>query len=363
MTVMHQNLRPYLRLPLLLLAIAALLAAMWAGLLRLGWPYPTWHPALAAAHGPLMVSGFLGTLVSLERAVALGSTWSYTGPVAAATGALLLLLGWGGALGAFLLAVGSLGLLILFAVILRRHPAPYTAVMAAGALAWLVGNLLWLSGRPVHQAVYWWAGFLVLTIVGERLELSRVLRLTGKTIALFGGAVTLLAGGLLLSLFLYDPGVRLLGAGLLALALWLVRYDVARRTIRRPGLTRYIAACLLSGYAWLGVGGLLALYYGGLPAGPFYDAILHSVFLGFVFSMIFGHAPIILPALLNVTFPISPPFYLTLALLHLSLLLRVAGDLALWFPGRQWGGMLNVITILLFMGLTIRTVVHTRNAD
>lgn len=332
---------------------------MWAGLLRLGWQLPTWQPALAAAHGPLIVSGFLGTLISLERAVALNTWWSYGAPLAAAAGALLLLLGWGAA-GALLLTLGSLALLLVFAVIVRRHPAHYTGVMAAGALAWLVGNSLWLAGRPLHHVVYWWAGFLVLTIVGERLELSRVLRLSESTIRLFAGAVTLLAAGLLLTLFFYDPGVRLTGAGLLALALWLARHDVARRTVRRPGLTRYIAACLLSGYLWLGAAGLLALFYGGIPAGPYYDAILHALFLGFVFSMIFGHAPIILPSLMNIPLPYTPAFYLPLALLHLSLLLRVAGDLALWFPGRRWGGMLNAITVLLFMALTATAVARAR---
>ena len=51
--------------------VLALLAALWAGLLRLGWRLPPLQPQLAGAHGPLMVVGFLGTLIALERAVAL----------------------------------------------------------------------------------------------------------------------------------------------------------------------------------------------------------------------------------------------------------------------------------------------------
>jgi hypothetical protein len=42
-----------------------------------------------------------------------------------------------------------------------------------------------------------------------------------------------------------------------------------------------------------------------------------------------------------------------LALLHLSLLRRVGGDLAVWLPGWQWGGLLNVIAILLFVANTV----------
>src|SRR5574338_888570 len=63
--------RRLLRLPLMFLAIGALLAGLWAGLLRIGWPIPPLSPRLLIEHGPLMVSGFLGTLISLERAVAL----------------------------------------------------------------------------------------------------------------------------------------------------------------------------------------------------------------------------------------------------------------------------------------------------
>ena len=59
-------------LPLVALAALALLAALWAALARIGVDMPALPVPVVAEHGPLMVSGFLGTLVSLERAVALG---------------------------------------------------------------------------------------------------------------------------------------------------------------------------------------------------------------------------------------------------------------------------------------------------
>jgi hypothetical protein len=46
--------------------------------------------------------------------------------------------------------------------------------MGIGAVAWLAGNLLWLSGWLVAQIVLWWVAFLILTIAGERLELGRI---------------------------------------------------------------------------------------------------------------------------------------------------------------------------------------------
>jgi hypothetical protein len=126
-------------------------------------------------------------------------------------------------------------------------------------------------------------------------------------------------------------------------------------------LTRYIAACLLPGYVWLIVGGFFWLFYGGqYTAGPIYDAMLHSIFLGFVFSMIFGHAPIIVPAVLAVPIPYTPLFYIHLALLHVSLLLRVGGDALGWPAGRRWGGLVNEAAILLFLLVTAVAVLRGR---
>src|SRR5690625_7658967 len=73
---------------------------------------------------------------------------------------------------------------------------------------------------------------------------------------------------------------------LIAIAAWLIRYDVARRTIRSEQWTRYSAWSLLTGYGWIVIGGGLGLVYGLPIAGPLYDAILHIFFVGFVFSKI-----------------------------------------------------------------------------
>lgn len=331
------------------LGMLALLAASWAGLVRLGWGWPPLRPALPAAHGPLMVGAFLGTVIGVERAVALNRRWTYLAPLLTALGGLALMVGLPGPVGPVLITLGSLGLAAVFGLILRMHTAAYTVTMAVGALLWLAGNVLWLAGGPIYTAVYWWAGFLILTIAGERLELNRVLRLAGPVQRLFIAAAGLFLLGLLTSLAAFDIGVRLAGAGMVALALWLLRYDIARYTVRKTGLTRFIAVCLLSGYGWLAVSGLLGLTYGGVGAGFQYDAILHALFVGFVMSMIFGHAPIIFPAVIGRPIPFRASFYLPLALLHLSLVLRLVGDVTLWLPGRQWGGLLNVVAILLFL--------------
>jgi hypothetical protein len=333
------------RLPLIALGMLALLGAIGGGLARLGWPLPT-TAGLVAFHGPLMVAGFLGTVIGLERAVALGRLWAYAAPVATGLGAVALAAGAPG--GAWLMTLGSAVTVLVFVEILRTQAALFTVVMALGACAWLAGQILWVAGWPIHRVVYWWVGFLVLTIAGERLELTRLLRLGGKSRAAFLGAIIALLIGIALTSLAPDPGVRLAGAAMGAMAIWLGVFDIARRTVRTSGVTRFIAVALLSGYVWLGVAGLLALRFGGVAAGPQYDAILHALFVGFVFSMIFGHAPIIFPAVLGIRVVYRPAFYLPLALLHASLVLRVIGDCTPWLEGRRWGGLLNAVAIIVF---------------
>lgn len=341
------------RLPLLGLAILALLGAIWAGWIRIGWRLPVILPALPQAHGPLMVSGFLGTLIALERAVALGKRWMYASPLLSGVGGLSLILGVPGPIGPLAITLGSLVLVAVLVVIIRQHPAVYTLVIGAGVACWSVGNLFWLGGWPIYRVVLWWAAFLVLTIAGERLELGRILRLTRRTQAIFLGTSLLYLAGLVLGVAAFVPGTRMVGLSSLGMAAWLLRFDIARRTVRQTGLPRFSAVCLLSGYVWLGIGGLLALIYGGVPAGPIYDALLHSVFVGFVISMIFGHAPIIFPSVLHLPISYNPRYYAHLGLLHLSLALRIGGDLILNMDLRRWGGLLNGLAILLFLASTM----------
>ena len=179
----------------------------------------------------------------------------------------------------------------------------------------------------------------------------RVLRLLRKWLLGALAAQAVLGLALLATLLpqLDVPVLALLGLGMLALgmALWLLRQDVARKTVRQSGLTRFIAVCLLSGYGWLLLGGVLLLLQP--PLALLADAALHAVFVGFVLSMVFGHAPIIFPAIVKVRLPYHPVFYLPLLALHLSLLLRVAGDLLGDVDVRAWGGAGNAACVALFI--------------
>lgn len=351
-----------LRALLLALAGSALLTGLWTGLLRIGWNWSGLLYLPPVGHGPLMVSGFLGTLILLERAVAIARRWAYLGVLFNGLGGLLIVSGVGGYWGALLLTVGSLWLVVVFLYILRRQPALHTATMSAGAACWLVGSLLWLFGEPLSLVVLWWAAFLVLTIAGERLELSRATRLTGAAHRLFLAICLCLAGGLAIQFWLPVSGWRLAGLAFLALALWLLFFDIARRTLRMGGLPRYIAWCLLLGYGWLGTGGLAGLLFGFQAAGLRYDFILHAIFVGFVIGMVFGHVPIILPAILGASLHYTRFLYLPLVLLHVSLLLRLLGDVAGEHAWRALGGLSNSLAILVFLATVAATRLYASRA-
>lgn len=355
-----QDLAPWQRLPMLALGFAALLLGLLAGEARVGWAVPLPRPDLIALHGPLMVCGFLGTLIGLERAVAIGRRLAYLGPAAGAAGAVALIAGAPASSGAALFSLSALGLAATTYVAYRRQPALHTLTLLLGAGTWLVGNLLWLEGMAIPQLVPWWAAFLILTIAGERLELSRLLRPSPVAVQLFALLVVLVLASLAALSFQLEQARGALALLLIGLVVWLVRHDIARRTIRSQGLTRFMAICLLSGYAWLAVASLIGLAADGLFAGRSYDATLHAVFLGFVFSMVFGHAPVILPSVTRLAVPFHPLFYIHWGLLQLSLLLRVIALSAGWPEGHQLAAALNGIAIVLFMANTVTAVVRGR---
>jgi hypothetical protein len=215
-------------------------------------------------------------------------------------------------------------------------------------------TLLWLGGLPIPDVVPWMAVFVVATIAGERLELAHVGLATAAAERWFLAALAALIAGATAAIVWPRPGTPLFGMALLAVTGWLAVFDVARRTIRGTALPRYIAAGLLAGYAWLVLAGLLWAGNGPVAAGNRYDATLHAVFLGFTLSMIFVHAPVILPAVLRRPLPYHPVLYLPLALLHVSLAARVGlGDAFGLEQVWRWSGVANVASVLVFLGCAV----------
>jgi hypothetical protein len=335
-----------LRLLPLTLAVLAMVSGLWTGLARMGLALPGGAPAFLEFHGALMISGFLGSLISLERAVAVGRWWAYAAPMLSSLGALALIAGMPipGTL-AFILA--SMILLLASVSIAARHFALFTVVLTLGAACWTAGSIQWLVGFSSPAAAGWWLNFLILTIASERLELSRMVSPPPSSQITFAVCVLLLLVGSARG-ELAGTWAPFTAAGLLGCAAWLLRHDIARRTVRQSGQTRFSAISILAGHVWLGVAGVLVLIVPPAAAAFSYDAAVHAIAIGFVLSMVFAHAPIILPAVIGVRVEYSSFAYAPLALLHSSVALRVGSDLFEQIDLRAGSGVLTVLALAGF---------------
>src|SRR5690606_4821188 len=73
-------------------AAIALLAGLDAALLLLGLPAPVTTERLPQVHGVVLVLGFVGTLIALERATAWGRRIGFAAPALLGAGAVLLVI-------------------------------------------------------------------------------------------------------------------------------------------------------------------------------------------------------------------------------------------------------------------------------
>ncbi|SMO65583.1 hypothetical protein SAMN06265219_10738 [Gracilimonas mengyeensis] len=329
-------------------AALGLLTGLYAGLAKLGFLEDVNVNIPGGIHGPLMINAFLGTLIGLERAAALEKRWTLSGPFLMALSVVFMLF-VNLPYGSWLFTTGSFFITLTLLYICFIQPKIYHYIMAMGSTALFIGNLLFAMGAPVFEVVIWWLGFPVLTIFGERLELNRIMRPPKKAQWAFVAFIFMWVLGTVLLHVNRVHGWHLVMVATLASALWLIKYDIARRTIKSVQWTRYSAWCLISGFGWLILTAVFGLIYGLPTAGPIYDALLHMVFVGFVFSMIFAHASVIIPSLSGKIIPWSRYFYLPLVLLHGSLFIRIAGDFLGLYEIRSIGSWINVLAILMFL--------------
>ncbi|HET9476328.1 MAG TPA: hypothetical protein VFP63_02440, partial [Dehalococcoidia bacterium] len=114
----------------------ALLLGLWAGLSRVGWDISS-DAQWDARHGPLMISGFLGALITMERAVGSGWRWAYLGPALAGAGAVALVLVDPLDPAKLLFTGASASLVALFGLLLYRYRQLPLAILLLGAALWL----------------------------------------------------------------------------------------------------------------------------------------------------------------------------------------------------------------------------------
>ena len=107
--------------------------------------------------------------------------------------------------------------------------------------------------------------------------------------------------------------------------------------------------------------------YGGVASGCGLTScgrggasIAHAFSIGFVFSAIIAHEPIIAPAVTGLRFAYTPLLYAPLVLLDGALVLRISADLLEDNELRRWTGMIQAVAIVLFLLLSAGSVAAGR---
>ena len=353
----------------------ALLAGLDAALLRLGLAAPVESASLSSLHGILMLYGFLGTAITLERAVALRSDkasvtwWGFVAPAASGLGVIAALIGTAMSgspftriIPAALWVLSMLALVVIYLVIWTRQQTFFLLIQILGAVAGLIGITLWGRGLDVPLVVPWWTAFLVLTILGERLELARIAFVSNALqVRVFVEALVYFTA-LSASMFAPTWGYPLMGLALAVLIVDVGSHDVAFKTVRTQGLAKFMGTAMLGGYAWALLAAGIWVVRGPVYWGYAYDTSVHALTIGFALSMVMAHAPIILPAVVRREVPYSPALWAVWGLLQAGLLIRVISGARVGmgqdgaFGSWQFGGALDVFTVVAFVVTTLTLV-------
>lgn len=333
---------PIFLLPLVLLALVIGISGGW---IRLGSSVIPLVEA-GASHGLLMVGGFLGTLISIERAMVMKKkAWLFI-PLLSGISSVFFLIGQD-QVGMFCLLAGSFGLSVIMHFQTVRHLHFHSVLLYLGAVCWFIGNFLSWHFGMIAAGSTWWIGFLLFTIVGERLELSQFLPVPKWSKKALAALLGLFFIGLILPF--HGLGNEVMGLSALLISIWLLVFDMAKVAAKKKAQFRYIGIGLRVGYLWLGAQGLILLLMEGHPL--FYDLVIHTFFLGFTFSMIWAHAPIIFPTIFGIR---ETPYHRILwwpwSLFQVTLLGRIGFGI---FGDYQWRKIMGISNGYLILGMFV----------
>jgi hypothetical protein len=329
----------------------SLITGLLAGLHRIGWQVPL--NGVSPNHGAIMVGGFLGTLIILEKIIPLKRNILYAVPIMSGASVVLFFIGQP-VYSIVSLVLASAGLSIIFFIYWIREKSSIYFLMLAGAICWLTGNILLTIHNFYPISLPWWMAFVLLIISAERMELMKFLPVPKNQKLLFMGMLLTFVIGCLISF--HGIGSYLAAVSLAGSSIWLMRHDVVGLNLKKKDLPRYVGVALLSGYFALLLSGIFLPLLTEQPLG--YDILVHCFFIGFVFSMIFAHGPIILPGVLGLSVkPYHPIFFIWLALLHGSWITRAIADITLDMQWRKYSGLISTIAIIgYFLSLAVVTI-------
>ena len=336
--------------------VALLLIGLLSGYVRLINMYPYGHgiftgistwlegigfTRLLPIHPHLIVLGFIGTLIYVERIYAAPEarirSILYIGLIFHVTGVLTMAIyGFTGYIGvaytSLLVFHIPLATYIIYIYSLRRYIDRVSgALQVASQIPYIsmVYTSMWTgyTDRVAYSLTI--LSYPILMILGERLALSRV---GPRPIVRRAGVIYILTilylATLTFSLYTSpDIYLRIVYTATLAvLVIYTIYSDPGLRAVSGD-IHRFLRTHLIGGYAML-LAGIIVAPLSGLPTGAnLYDLYIHLIGLGFIGSMLLGHGPIVLSGIRGV----KPRYsYVPYAVLLASIGLRALLDILYW---------------------------------
>lgn len=365
---------PRARLFLLLLAAIGALMGLNSALIRSSIPALATPAPLGDGHGVFMVFGFLGGAIGLERAVAYQAgaphkpKWGFLAPAFAGIGSVLMVIealpfvsretsfvpfafmahnpqvlpgiAW---------TLSMAALTGIYFGVWRRQQSVAVLIQLLGAFLGVAGIALWARGIDAQILAPWWMAYLVLTIVGERIELARVAFIAHNIEWLIFFASVAFAVSLGVCLINPTIGYPLLGITLGAMLLLAITHDTARKTYKIKGVTGFMGTCMLVGYAWALLSSAIWIFSPTGFEGYWRDMAIHGLAIGFTMSMVAAHASMIIPSITRRPMKYHPILWGGWSVMQIGLLVRLlgttSGETLLW----QWGDGISIVGMLLMM--------------
>ena len=343
---------------------------------------------LYALHSIIMVFGFLAVIIMTERVAGMRmipEAQKLKAPVMMAPFATLGLVAetvgymWQVPtlrfLGAVLLMGGCVAFIATLRFLKRNSEAKLSFdFMILSVVSLLLAAMVSAFTIPVDDMgfIMLLLSFPVLFILGERIELTRIIS-SPKSNKGFRRALMAAAGSIILfavgsrESFSMLGNVTFLIGSVLLLVVFLSILIVENHNLRlllksRRPLQHYISRHVRVAYAWAVIGMFLAICY-SLRGFEFdlYDPFIHSLTLGFIGTMMLAHGPVILPGVLKRKFNEEKLTMLPLAVLTLSVVLRVGGDLFMLVSYSAavrlavgFSGWFVLAAVLLFLSSIVR---------
>ncbi len=337
--------------------IFAVVIGVWRIALTRGFVLPP-IPDFLPPHGNLMVGAFLGTLIIFERMFALPVKWLIWVPYTWGISAILIHLGYPPFKILNIVSLLGWGVHRFISYRTFKHLwNPLVEFLSYGVLSVALFSEGGLAGS-VESAL---AGFsFVIAVIGvERIELTLGFKKISAKIVY--ASLIIYLGISIINLFFYIIPLQIVGAILFLVCLGLIYNDSAviasfkslLSKTAQTSLHKFSRETLTVAYLWLIFSSVSLILWNQIqPMSK--DIVFHSIGLGFIFTMILSHAPIVLGSTLA-KMPKRAPSKVLFYLFQSVTIARIIFDLLvdkfveLWAWSGWITGTLHFIIFILYI--------------